>query len=69
MLLYVVAPDSGGNHVVRQRLDAAEGTTIAGRDGTTVFLSPDGQSFVGWLAGERTGYRYPVAGGRRRWCH
>ena len=66
MLLYVVAPDSGGNHVVRQRLDAAEGTTIAGvRDGTTsLLLSPDGQSFVGWLAGERTGYRYPVAGGR-----
>ena len=66
MLLYVVAPDSGGNRVVRQRLDAAEGTTIAGvRDGTTsLVVSPDGQWFVGWLAGERTGYRYAVAGGR-----
>jgi serine/threonine-protein kinase len=65
-LLYIVAAENGANQVVRQRLDAAEGTPITGvRNGTTSLLvSPDGLWFIGWLAGERTGYRYPVAGGR-----
>ncbi len=64
-LLYVTTSADGSNHVVRQRLDAVEGTTIPGVRPGTIYLSlsSDGRSFLGWVAGELDGYRYPLTGG------
>jgi serine/threonine-protein kinase len=64
-LLYVTVGADGRNQLVRQSIDAMEPTPIAGvRAGTVApIISPDGRSFIGWVAGERAAYRYPVAGG------
>ena len=64
-LLYVAVTPDGNNQLVRQSLDALEPTPIANiRSGTTPSLiSTDGRWFVGWVAGDREAYRYPIAGG------
>ena len=64
-LFYVALAADGHNPLVRQRLDAADPTPVAGvRSGTVAPLfSPDGRWFVGWASGEQQAYRYPIDGG------
>jgi len=66
-LLYT-ALSNGENVTMRREIDADEGAPVPGvpRFLAGYIVSPDGEEFIGRVAGGQTLYRFPIAGGNGR---